>query len=38
MSDARWIEIERDFKAACEHFSGAAALFDAGGKVGGGPG
>lgn len=31
MSNARWIEIERDFEAAREHFSGAATLFDAGG-------
>ncbi len=31
MSDARWIEIESDFRAACTHFTGAAELFDAGG-------
>lgn len=31
MSDARWIEIEGDFQAACAHFAGAAELFDAGG-------
>ena len=31
MSDARWIEIEGDFQAACTHFAGAAGLFDAGG-------
>ena len=29
MSDARWIEIETDFQAACAHFAGAAELFDA---------
>ena len=31
MSDARWIEIESDFQAACKHFAGAADLLDAGG-------
>ena len=31
MSDARWIEIEGDFRAACTHFAGAVELFDAGG-------
>ncbi len=36
MSDARWIEIEGDFEAACTHFAGAARLFDAGGFDDGG--
>ena len=31
MSDARWIEIEGDFQAACIHFARAAELYDAGG-------
>jgi hypothetical protein len=31
MSDARWIEIERDAAAAAEHFGRAAALNDLGG-------
>ena len=31
MRDARWIEIELDFEDACEHFSGAVKLFEAGG-------
>ena len=36
MSDARRIEIEGDFEAACTHFAGAARLFDAGGFDDGG--